>query len=718
MSQYSFDDFESSNRSELKDQKPIWAMDFSRTQKADEELLAWLKDSLDNLKKINLPRVQIWRENMALYKGIHYKSQDIRSSDYRRDTGDKTVRNPRIVINHVFNMVETKVAKMSRFKPAIAVIPNNNEWFDKCNTKTVKILVDSRWHEADMDELVRHLQRASYVFGHSYMKVFWNKDIGPEVPELKELEEMGIDLFAVNENGERILDREGKEIPLRRDARLGDVDYQVKTPDMVLFEERKNIQESTYCHDLEWFPVEEVRADYPMVEKIEPSSEFKFDLETMTEKHAEHEVMVVETHFRPTKYFPKGLIIKWEQNNILEIKEFPYKHKKLPYVCLKDIEVTNEMMGRSFIQNIKQPQRHFNSLASGVARNHGLANAPKWIMPAGSCRFADLGNDITVVEYKGPVPPRLESFSPTSPEVFNYMDKLKGMIMESSEITGLSMGQPPAGIRAGVALQFMDEQEQERHNNAVAKRSKAIREIFKMTAILQQQFYKDEDGRMIRIIGKDNKYLLRPFRSADLTTSWDIREQNSSALPETKTARIQSIIDLKMYFPTLLKDEQVASMLDLGTSDEFMDHATVAVKAMESENDTILSGQPTPEPKPWEDLIIHWKGHLKVLQERTFKEEVPTEAQAKLIEHMLTTEYLMAEKAERNIIFMTKLRTQCEQFPIFFRPSDEFMRILSGMPMDVPNGGKSVAPEMNPNSGLVPPAETGVQEMPITTQGE
>lgn len=711
---YSFDDFDSQNLSELQDQKPIWTLDFSRTPEGDEEILKWLKTSLDNLKKLNQPRIKIWRENMALYKGIHFKSQELRTQDYRRDTGERTVRNPKIVVNHIQNMVETKVAKMSRYKPAIAVLPQNNEWSDKCNTKTVKMLVDSRWYEVDMDELVRELQRATFIYGHAYMKVFWDTTEGPQNPVLKELSKMGVDLRAMMDNGEEIKDRDGRPVMLQEDMKLGDVNYCVKTPDMVFFEEKKATKFSSYCHDTEWRVVEEVRADYPALQdKIIASKDFKFDAETLEERNVANEVQYVESYFKPSKYFPNGKLIIWVDDTILEIKDYPYDHKKLPYIQLRDIEVTNEMLGRSFIGNIRALQRHFNNLASAVARNHGLASAPKWVMPHGACRMADLGNDITVIEYKGGVPPRLEHFSPTSPEIFNYMKELRSMILESSEITGLSMGQPPAGIRAGVALQFMDEQEQERHNNAVAKRSKAIREIFKMTAEVQHQYYRDEDGRMIRILGRDNKYLLRPYRQADLTTSYDVREQNSSALPDTKTARIQSILDLKMYFPTLLKDQQVASMLDLGTSEDFVDHITVAVKAAESENDSILSGQGAPEPKPWEDLIVHWRSHLKVLQERTFKEEVPTEAQAILVDHVLATEYLMVEKAERNIIFMTKIRMECEQFPIFYRASDEFMRVLSGVPIDQPSPQRGKPPMTNSKSGLVPPAETGTQEMPI-----
>jgi hypothetical protein len=299
--------------------------------------------------------------------------------------------------------------------------------------------------------------------------------------------------------------------------------------------------------------------------------------------------------------------------------------------------------------------------------------------------------------------------NPTGVEIFAYMKELRQMIMEGSEVAGISMGQPPAGIRAGVALQFLDEQEQERQNNGVAKRNTIIRNLFKMTAAVMRQFYNDEDGRMIRIVGKDNKYLLKPFKKADLTEAYDVRMQNSSSLPDSKASKIQTIIDLKMSFPTMLKDEQVVEMLDLGTSEAFVDRVTIAVKSAESENESMIMGQEVIEPKPWEDLINHYDIHLKALQERAFKEEVPSEYQNKLIEHLKATEYLMVEKAKRNGLFMQKLLMTFDQFPIFFAPDEQFAMMLRGPSMVPPPPGGAPPPGGN---GLVPPVQTGTQDNP------
>lgn len=713
--QYSFDELEHLSRMNAKDQKPIWTLPFDRSPESDEEVLKWLRIMMENAKLRNQPRVRSWRDNVALYKGIHYRTMEVRNQDFRRDMGDRTIRNPKIVVNHVYNMVETKVAKMSRFRPAVAVLPTNDEWADKCNTKTVKLLVDNRWYEVDIDAFFREGQRVCYIYGTAFLKVVWNPDEGPLHPYAKELTNQGVPLQALTQVGETVKDREGKEVMIERAPRIGDVGYSVITPEFIYFEEKYRWQDVNYLTEITFQPVEEVRADYPeLQDKINVCKEFKFDLDTFEERSPLTEAQVRETWVKPNKYLPTGKRIKWTEDTILEIEDYPYEHGELPYIPWNDIDVPNECLGRSFIGNIRQLQRHFNNLASGVARNHGLASAPKWVMPAGACRIADLGNDATVIEYKGPIAPRLESMNPTGIEVFNYMKELRQMIMEGSEVQGISMGQPPAGIRAGVALQFMDEQEQERQNNGVAKRNAAIRKVFKASAALMRQYYADEDGRMIRILGKDNSYLLKQFKKADLTEAYDVRMQNSSSLPDSKASKVQTILDLKMGFPTLLKDEQVIEMLDLGTSDAFVDRATVATKSAESENAAMLNGEQVVEPKPWEDLVIHYDIHLKALQERAFKEEVPSEYQKALVEHIQATEYLMTEKAKRNALFAQKLIMTFPQFPIFFTPDEQFAILLAtgsmGAPPPAPGAMKGKNPEQP--GGLVPPTATGSKTNP------
>ena len=67
--------------------------------------------------------------------------------------------------------------------------------------------------------------------------------------------------------------------------------------------------------------------------------------------------------------------------------------------------------------------------------------------------------------------------NPTPPELFKFRGELKEEFQQISGVFGVSRGEPPPGIKAGVALQFLNEQEQERFNEHILKWNDFIRRI-------------------------------------------------------------------------------------------------------------------------------------------------------------------------------------------------------------------------------------------------
>jgi len=699
-----FDDFEYEGELDLKSLPPFWTLSLKDDDEDRKKLLRWLKDDFDVKKKYAEPRIRSYRENIALYKGIHYRSQETRSQDFRRDEGERSIRTPKTVVNHIYDMVETKTSRLCRFRPAIVVLPHNIEHHDKINAKTVKLLVDNRWYEVDADRYFMELERSMFIYGESYIKVFWDKSAGPVHPIYDEALMLGTEIPAITNTGEKIITEDGEEVKLKQRIHVGDVCYKIVTPDFVFPEHRRCWDEVDHITEYEFRNVDAVKADFPdKQDQINEYKGMKYDPESLQEKRAQNEVLEYTFWYKPNKYLPKGAFVKYTDDIILEVKDYPYEHGEFPYNRLTDIDVPGELHARSFITQIRSLQRHYNNLASGVARNHGLASAPKWIMPKGACSIKSLGNAATIVEYRGNVPPTLQAFNPTPGEVFGYMDRIENKIEKLSGVHGISRGNPPPGIRAGVALQFLDEQEAERENSAVTKRNAIIKEVAKQSIALMGQYYKDTDNRMIRILGKDNSYMLKSFKMADFTKAYDVQIQKSSSLPDSKAAKIQSIIDLGTAFPGMFTNGQIVEMLDLGTDEAFKDMASVAVRAADSENESMLRGEPTMEPKPWEDLITHWRIHLTSLQERQYKEEMPGEHRSQLINHIKITEMLMWKRMNENAVFRNKVM-MLEQFPVFFTMDPGSKQMLAGAP--AAQGG-----EIPMQEGAKPPVQE-VAEQP------
>jgi hypothetical protein len=158
-------------------------------------------------------------------------------------------------------------------------------------------------------------------------------------------------------------------------------------------------------------------------------------------------------------------------------------------------------------------------------------------------------------------------------------------------------------------------------------------------------------------------------------------------------------------------------MLDLANDQKFYDLATVALQASEHENELMLEGGLVQAPERYEDHIVHWQSHVKFIQTRSFKEDLPPEVKQNYFDHIEAHEYFMLEKAKEHTVsplYHQKLQ-QLEGFPLFSLVAPP-MAAAPGMGMPPegpmpPAGGQapppmdeSAMPEPTPE-GEVPPEQ-------------
>ena len=283
-----------------------------------------------------------------------------------------------------------------------------------------------------------------------------------------------------------------------------------------------------------------------------------------------------------------------------------------------------------------------------------------------------LNNGRTIVQYQGNIPPVLVQMNPTSQTTLAIREKIQEEIGSMMGVHPISSGTPPKGVTAAVALQFLNEQENERNISDIAKHNNFLVELAKMTISVAGDYYKPDDGRMLRILGKENKHLLKFFDQANLHKDYDVRIQNSSALPQSKAARLERVLQTMQYAPNILPPERWVELLDFGSTEKMNTLITEAIQSAESQVEDILEGLPVEEPKEWEDQYLHLSVYYKKIQARSFKEEVPVDRQAQLIMHIKTTEMLADAKAKKSPLFASRL-ANLPQFPMFWEHAENPM---------------------------------------------
>ena len=625
---------------------------FHAIKKEDEkEVHAWCKKVVNTLEKQSVTRHARMRKNLEVYKGV---SATLRRTDVRRSEKQFLNNVNKFVVNHLHDMTETRISQLCRLKPAVNILPTNDEFEDRNAAKAVKYLVDHLWYINNIDSIRQKMLRQAFIFGESYCFVMWDKSKGDLHPEYVRAKTMGISLDQIGE------------------VKIGDVSYEIECPWRVHLQRQKKLEDVEYCFRTEVVATETLKKDFPKkANKIKNSSNVKaFDSETLTDHLLEEETIVYCMYHKKTKYCPEGYYVKFTDDVILEMDFLPFSHGELPFVRITDQDEPERLNGVSQYEMVAPIQKMHDNLSTMLAKNIYLMGHSKWVMPRGACKIESLGNDNTIVQYQGPTPPQMLQTRPNPPEAYGFRDSLRIELGQIYGIQGVSRGQPPKGVTAAVALQFLNEQEQERNTTAVIKHNDMVISLAKMTIAVAGDYYDPDDGRMMRIVGKNNKYAIRHFDSANLSKNYDVRVELGTGLPESKAGKIQRIVEVMQMKPDLLSNERWIDLLDLGNSDKMNSLITVAVRAAESENEDILAGRFVGEPEEFEDHIVHWKTHTKAIQERSFKEEAPPEYREELLEHIAVHEFVMVEKAKVNPLFQAKL-AELALFPIFpngFRP--------------------------------------------------
>lgn len=616
--------------------------------KSDKEVLKWLKDVSEDLMKLNVNRHHRIKANLAAYRGITYRQPHSRST-YRQTERIPTNRTERFVVNHLYDMTETKIAQMTRLKPAINIMPTNDEFADKQAARATKMLMDHLWYINDMDHMLQMVHRHKKIFGEAWLFIEWDKDKGDKHPDAGQIDP-----------------ESGRQIP--ENLMTGDVCYNLVVPWKILLQLQDKFEDCEYIFKISVKHIDNLKKKYPDHAKqlrID-SNQFQFDIAALESARMEDAVVVFDFYHKKNEFEKNGKHIIFTRDVILEDKDLGYSHGSFPCERLTDLDIPDVMHGVSQYEIVKPIQNMHNNLSTLLAKNIYLMGHAKWVMPKGACKIDSLGNDNTIVQYQGQIPPQLLQTQPNPPEAYMFRDKLREEMDQIYGVHGVSRGQPPQGVTAGTALQFLNEQEAERASTEVAKSNSFIRSVAKKTLAVAGDYYEPDDGRMVRIVGKDNRYIIQHFDSANLHKSYDIRIENGNSMSDSKAGKTQRIMELIQYKQDALSPEQAIELLDLGSVDKVTTLLVEAVRSSESENEDLLAGKPVADPEEFEDQLVHWRVHTKAMQARSFKEEVPPEMRETLKEHVSIHEFIMIQKAKENPLFQAKL-AELSQFPMFYR---------------------------------------------------
>lgn len=638
-----FDELDSAGRGETK--KPFFAIDLS----SDDTVLNWLKEEMLFIKNLNETRMQKIKTNYLRYKGYQY----LNSVYYPRDVLETQRRyTPQLVLPLISDAVDEKTARLLEYKPNIVVIPVHDEQKDKVDARIAKKFLDHIDYTQKLDSKFRQIVKNSKIAGESFAWIRWNPDLGDVLQEVSVLNKA----TESNENPQP------SEI-----VRQGDIEVVRKSANWVYYEAAQSWDKVNYCFVIEMDYVEALKMDYPdKAADIREDSDAKvFNYDKMEEMSLSGMCKKIHFYHKKTKYLPQGFEACFTSSALLKKGPLSYAHGELPIERLIDIENDEELAGQSFIDKVKSVAAQINNTLNSVVKMMMLAGYAKWFVEGGSVDDQALNNDVSIVKIKpGSKPPVLAQANPVGAQHFQFIEKLQEWFFQFSKSNSVIRGEPPAGVTAFVALQYLSESESRRLNSEVQTLNQFIRNVYDKCLKTAGQFYKPDEERTLLIMGKDNKWENMPLDVSTLTKPYAIMIQNTSGLSDSKAMRIQQLIDLNQAFPGALPQEQILEMTGLGQGEKFYDIGSAAARAAENENELIQDGKGQIEPKEYENHILHWKVHVQSIQSIGYKQKADPQIQEQMKVHIMAHEFLMIDQAMKNPLYQQALAT-LQGFPIY-----------------------------------------------------
>lgn len=663
----------------------------------EQELLKWTNNTYNTELQRAMPYRERALRHVGLYKNRWYPSgQGSRAAggfaeNSTQGLGISTNSRPaKVTVNHLFDLVNQRVARVLSSPSGVELSPANAEYRDRIAAKITGMWMRYLFYKNNVDELRAKVSKAAFIMGEAYCWVRWNPNKGTIHPDWTEEESAAKEqgrkprLPLTDDDGNPVIGQDGQQLFIEKPLHVGEVEFVYCNPLNTLIQLTGDYDKADYFFYEEYQDIDELKALYPnSAVDLEPEVNDGDDAASRWSRISgivngpqQGKILVRYFRHKPNDFLASGRWVVSTRTAILENRPLQMREEGLHLVRLTDIDNPDDQRGQSFFIQGKAINAGINDLTSMGMRNQKMLAHPKWFYPKGSLVKKDaLGNDITEVAFSGPVPPQIYTPPPMNNENMAMKNDLKNDLQLILGSTGAERGQIPANIRSATALQAMYEANDMRSSQQNLKQATFIRGIAETAINLAAAYYEKDDKRLIPVVGRDNRYLLKEFDPDNLSRGFDIRVQNDSGLPNSKAVRFDMLIRLKEAMPEYVTEERAAQFLDLGESDRLLDAATMALRSAEAENEAMLSGEAVAEPKEYEQHLTHWSSHAKEMQNYSYKMDVPLDIRTKFELHFLATEELIIQACRRNPRFAVET-VKLAQFPLLYNLSPEDYMVL------------------------------------------
>jgi len=682
--------------------KPLYGININK----ESEILDWFREGTFGLSTYFIPLFREQKENLQFFLGSginpHFASPYTATF---ATTSDIYAEPQQIFVNEMYRLVMDQVSMIVSHELVPDVLPNTEDYSDKVACNVTKDWLESMNYTLGTEKWRYRWEMQKKIFGESFAIVMWNPQKGDIHPLAKKYVDDDIDL--VDEEDNPISDIGDVPMKIRKNMRIGDIEFVNPMPWDVMIDPQVNYKDSNWFYWIEYLDVDYLKKKYPKYGwETNTQVDKQFDPFTNSEKDNPNRRTIYYLYHRSHEYMPEGRFIVASKDHVLvnEPLTMPtiINNQDLPLVrfCDLDMAIGNRGMPILF-RNCKNLSDAYSRVSNQIYNNLEMSSPKIFVHETSGVDAQRMPNGTVAIEWHGNHKLTIETPQCNTGDIFKFRESIKKDLDETALQTPMVRGDTPnAQLDSFVALQYFEDLRTQLASPDIKGHIECMEQLYRLMITIAKDRYRPEDGRMIKILGKHNTFQLRYFDPENLQKSYDVHITTTGNLANSKAARTQTMVTIKREFPNIITDEVFLDMLGLSHSKKFMNAITASVSSAECENHDMMNGQDVLDPARFEDLIAHWETHRIPMQTLDFKQS-PPEVQDKFIAHVAMTEKFMFEQAAENPTFSVRLEA-LRQFPMFYtpRPVNEPPPPqigMEGLPPELPP-----SPEMSPAEGLPP----------------
>jgi hypothetical protein len=309
-------------------------------------------------------------------------------------------------------------------------------------------------------------------------------------------------------------------------------------------------------------------------------------------------------------YFPRGIEAVFTEDELIWVDYYPYAHGELPYAVMGHVPFLVSRYPMSVITQIKAPTLEISKTESQMIENRNMMANPPWLEYDQNRLSEDAivnkpGLRIKVQWMPGVPPPEPVQMPDLPGYVKDLPTILKEHVLEISGQGETSQGRVPPGARSGVAIAYLQEEDDTKLGPTVQEFEEMIERWGWITLQTMAQYY--DIPRTVSLYRRHSEPEVFDFYGSMLQGVAALECQAGSALPRSKAAKQQFMFDL--WDRGVVQDpNELMDMLELSQSKPA--DWKVAEQQAERENVRLSQGNQC-NVEEWYDDAIHIAVHTR-----------------------------------------------------------------------------------------------------------